>query len=96
MPGGILANADLSADVTSEAYDELLGVWQRVMTTSAVSADGLDRMKAGYAKDVAILPPARVASIIRSGGFDEPVEFFQATLVHAWYARCEAFIPERK
>ena len=59
VPGGILANADLSADVESEDYDALLAVWQRVMAASAVSAEGLDRMKSGYAKDVAILPPAR-------------------------------------
>jgi len=64
VPGGILANADLSADVESEDYDALLAVWQRVMDASAVSAEGLDRMKSGYAKDVAILPSAATASII--------------------------------
>ena len=70
VPGGILANSDLSADVESEDYDALLAVWQRVMATSGVSAEGLDRMKSGYAKDVAILPPVAVASIIEGGGFD--------------------------
>ena len=76
VPGGILANSDLSADVESEDYDALLAVWQRVMATSAVSAEGLDRMKSGYAKDVAILPSAhlrrsssRVASTSRSSSF---------------------------
>lgn len=87
VPGGILVNADLSADVASRDYDELLAVWQRVMATSAVSAEALDRMKSGYAKDVAILPSADVASIIERGGFDRPVEFFQAALVRGWFAR---------
>ncbi|MCX5771264.1 MAG: class I SAM-dependent methyltransferase [Candidatus Hydrogenedentes bacterium] len=87
LPGGILANSDLSADVESEDYDALLAVWQRVMATSTVSAEGLDRMKSGYAKDVAILPSAALASIIESGGFDRPVQFFQAGLIHGWFAK---------
>jgi tRNA (cmo5U34)-methyltransferase len=86
VPGGILANSDLSADVESEDYDALLALWQRVMSTSAVSAEGLERMKSGYAKDVAILPPTAVASIIESGGFEKPVQFFQAGLIHGWFA----------
>ena len=87
VPGGILANADLSADVESEDYDALLAVWQRAMATSAVSAEGLEQMKSGYAKDVAILPPVAVASIIESGGFDKPVQFFQAALICGWFAK---------
>jgi tRNA (cmo5U34)-methyltransferase len=38
----------------------------------------LDRMKSGYAKDVAILQSGAVASILESGGFDKPVQFFRA------------------
>ena len=87
VPGGIVANADLSADVESEGYDAMLAVWHRVMSTSAVSVEGLERMKSGYAKDVAILPSAAVASIIESGGFDKPAEFFQSGLMRAWFAR---------
>lgn len=87
VPGGILVNADLTGDVESEDYDALLAVWQRVMDPSAVSAEALDRMKAGYAKDVAILPPDAVASIIESGGFERPVRFFQAALICGWFAK---------
>ncbi len=86
VPGGILANSDLSADVESEDYDALLAVWQRVMDTSTVTAEGLESMKSGYAKDVAILPSVAVASIIEAGGFDRPVEFFQAGLIRGWFA----------
>jgi len=87
LPGAILVNADLSADVESDDYDALLPVWHRVMDASGVSAESLDRMRSGYAKDVAILPPAATASIIASGGFDNPVQFFQAALICGWFAR---------
>jgi len=87
LPGGVLVNTDLSADVEAESYDALLALWQRVMATSTASAEGLERMKSGYARDVAILPPAAVASIIGSGGFDAPVPFYQAGLIHGWFAK---------
>lgn len=41
-----------------------------------------DQQAAGYANDVAVLPPETVASIIKSGGFESSVQFFQAGLIH--------------
>lgn len=86
-PGGILASSDLSAEVDSENYKALLRVWQSVMTPSDASAEGQSRMRTAYAKDVAVLPPTAVASIIKSGGFEAPVQFFQAGLICAWFAK---------
>jgi tRNA (cmo5U34)-methyltransferase len=81
-----LVNADLSYDTESEGYDALLAVWQSVMTASTDPAER-ERMKSGYAKDVAILPSDAVSSIIESGGFDKPVPFFQAGLIRGWFAK---------
>jgi hypothetical protein len=49
--------------------------------------EALERIRANYARDVAILPPGGVESIIGSAGFTPPVQFFQAGLIHAWFAR---------
>lgn len=87
QPDGILASSDLSSEVESKNYDKLLGVWQRMMATSDISPEGLSRMKAMYAKDVAVLPPTAVESLIKSGGFETPVQFFQSGLIHAWFAK---------
>jgi len=87
-PDGILASADLSADVEADDYEARLRVWQRVMSPADLSSAGLARMKAAYAKNVALLPPATVAAIIQSGGFAAPVQCFQAGLIYAWFARC--------
>ena len=89
-PGGVLASSDLSADVDSDSYEAMLGVWQSVMATADATAEILSRMKAAYAKDVAILPPSTVAAIITAGGFETPIQFFQAGLIHAWFAKCSA------
>lgn len=86
VPGGIMAAADLSFDTQSEEYDALLAVWQRATTGSVDPADR-ERMRFAYARDVSILPSSEVMSVIESAGFDQPVPFFQAALVQAWFAR---------
>jgi len=82
-----LASSDLAADVTTPAYAALLETWLNMMTLAGIPAAGLEQMRAAYDRDVAILPPEQVASIIEAGGFGCPVPFYQAGLIHAWYAR---------
>ncbi|WP_293642797.1 hypothetical protein [Polaromonas sp.] len=62
-------------------------MWLNMMLAAGIPASGLEQICAAYAKDVAILPPAQVASIIKSGGFDEPVSFYQSGLIHAWFSK---------
>ena len=87
VPGGVLASSDLASDVGSNAYDALLRVWLQVMSSAVIQPKVLERTRAAYAKDVAILPPQRIASIIESAGFEPPVQFFQAGLMHAWVSK---------
>lgn len=86
-PGAMLASSDLAADLASPAQQGLLDAWFRTMATADLAPDALQRMREAYARDVSVLPPSEVASLIERGGFDAPVQFFQAGLIHAWYAR---------
>lgn len=86
-PDGVLASSDLASGSGSHAHEVLLGAWMRMMATADVPLEALEQMRAAYARDVAILPAEVVASLIRSGGFGEPVQFFQAGLLHAWLSR---------
>ncbi len=89
-PGGWLVSSDLAADTGAAAYRSLLEVWWRVMRAADASPEGMDRMRAAYERDVAILPPEEVAAIVASGGFETPVRFFQSGLIHSWFARRSA------
>lgn len=89
-PGGLLANADLAADTQSTAYEVLLHGWMTLMAAAGVDAQTLERARAAYARDVAVLPAQQVAGIIQAAGFDAPVQFFQAGLMHGWVSRREA------
>ncbi|HET8637794.1 MAG TPA: class I SAM-dependent methyltransferase [Acidobacteriaceae bacterium] len=86
-PGGILASSDLASGHGPDASGTQLDVWLNMMAATGVPPEGLERMRAAYAKDVAILPADTVASIIEDGGFAAPVQFFQAGLLHAWLSR---------
>lgn len=86
-PQGILASSDLASDVTSPEYDVLLHAWMDMMSAADVSPEALERMRKAYARDVGVLPPDRIAAIIESGGFELPVQFFQAGLIHAWLSK---------
>lgn len=86
-PGGLLASSDLAADVTSEAYAALLQMWLNMMSAAGVPTASLEQIRAAYARDVAILPPAQVTELLHSGGFAESQVFYQAGLIHAWLSR---------
>ncbi|OLS60766.1 class I SAM-dependent methyltransferase [Pseudomonas putida] len=86
-PGGLLASADLSADTASPAYDTLLHAWMSLMSSAGVQPEALERARAAYARDVAILPREQVARIIEAGGFSHSLPFFQAGLMHGWISR---------
>ncbi len=86
-PGGILASADLAADIHSPSYDTQLALWMHLMAAGGIATAGLEQMRAAYARDVAILPPAEVAALIAAAGFDTPLVFHQAGLIHAWSCR---------
>lgn len=85
-PGGLLASSDLSANITTTEGESMLHTWMTIMAGARVPAEGRERMRQAYARDVAILPPAEVTSILLEAGFDTAVPFFQAGLIHAWYA----------
>lgn len=89
-PGGLLASADLAADIQSPAYEVLLSGWMTLMSAAGVDAQMLERARAAYARDVAVLPAQQVAGIIQAAGFEAPVQFFQAGLMHGWVSRREA------
>lgn len=83
-PEGILVSADLSSEVDSDEYNALLKAWVSMLHAANVPADAIEKTHSAWAKDVAILPPNDVKSIIKRGGFDSPVQFYQAGFVHAW------------
>jgi hypothetical protein len=70
---GYLINADIAYDRSASTYPELLDIWLRIMTSAGMPVEMVRaKISAAYGRDVAVLPPSEVASIIAAGGFDPP------------------------
>ena len=65
----------------------MLQLWLRTMSGAGLDAEAIERMRAAYARDVAILPPARVAELVAEAGFEAPLRFHQAGMIHGWCTR---------
>lgn len=87
VPGGLLASSDLASDIASAEYEVLLRAWMRMMAAADIAPEAAERMRRAYADDVGVLPPGEIARIIAEGGFELPVPFFQAGLIHAWASK---------
>lgn len=85
--GGYLVNAELASDVSTPAFESLFEVWLRTSAFTGMSTEAVEKMRASFGRGVALLPVQEVEPIIASSGFGAPVPFFQALLIHAWYAR---------
>ena len=85
-PNGLLASADLASDTGSPEYDVLLKAWMNMMSAGGITPENLARMRHAYQHDVGVMSPESIADVIKSGGFDLPVLFYQAGLIHAWRA----------
>ncbi|MDF3055880.1 MAG: hypothetical protein K0R17_95 [Rariglobus sp.] len=89
-PEGIIISADLAGDLSvATGSPSLLDLWFQVMKDSGTlpSPEAIEKMREAYTRDVAVLPPRDTRDIIRQGGFASPVLFFQAGMIHAWYAK---------
>jgi len=54
---------------------------------SEVPEEAIEKMRFSYGRNVAVSAPREIEELIASSGFDAPVLFFQAFLIHAWYAK---------
>ncbi|CAA0090008.1 Ubiquinone/menaquinone biosynthesis C-methyltransferase UbiE [Zhongshania aliphaticivorans] len=86
-PAGLLVSADLATDLSSEHGQSLLETWLHMLKTGdVISEENIEQLRAHYRDDIALLPAEDVANIIAAGNFKIPIQFFQAGLLHAWYA----------
>ncbi len=84
-PGGYLINADLSADMQSFNYNELLNVWVNMHNYAGMPAN-----IESFGHNVAVLSTEKIESIIIAGGFVSPVLFYKTLFIQAWYSKVKA------
>ena len=84
---GYLVSADLASDVSSASYQSLCEIWTRMLEYAEYPKQDVKDFLAAHGRDVAVLSPNEVSSIIASSDFDKPTLFLQTLFIHAWYSR---------
>ncbi|MGE9271543.1 MAG: class I SAM-dependent methyltransferase [Verrucomicrobiales bacterium] len=87
VPGGCLIHVDLAFDPDSPAFPSLLQGWLRMLKGAELSPEDIETLRQTYQRDVVLWPPERIAEALVTVGFETPVPFFQAGLIHGWFAR---------
>lgn len=85
--GGILINADLSGDITSFDYEQLLAIWAQMMAEGNVQTQTVENIRQTHKSGISFLSPQEVAGIIETAGFDKPTQFYQMAFIHGWVSR---------
>jgi tRNA (cmo5U34)-methyltransferase len=87
VPGGYLVSSDLAADLTTEEYRQLFEVWASLFEYAGFMPEQIEGIRGAYGRDVAVVPPEQVASLIASAGFQTPVTFYQSVLIRGWFGK---------
>lgn len=87
-------SSDFAFDTFTPAYKSLLEISQRIIMIKDAEgpAEEIEKITATFGRQIAVIPPQEIESIIASSGFDTPVLSFQTLLIHAWFSKRAAFI----
>jgi len=82
--GGYFVNAELAGDIGDSAYENLLQPWIAMPKLADI-----DFNPSVFGKAVAVSSKEDIEDMLADAGFSEPVLYYQALLIHAWYSRRE-------
>lgn len=83
--GGYLVNVEISFDLDSTGYPLMLKNWESIQTLMGATAESLAKLPSVLKDVLSVMPPAEIGRLIRLGGIDNPVQFFQAFMICGWY-----------
>lgn len=86
-PKGYLINSELSDDMASPQFHDLLEKWKTLQLATGSTEEQVSKILDAWQQHVAIVPPASIETILSQSGFSMPIQFFQSFLMHAWYSQ---------
>lgn len=84
-PGGYLVNAEISFDLDSAESPSMLKNWESVQRLMGATPESLSALPRQLREVLTVLPPTESERLIRQAGISQPVRFFQAFMISAWY-----------
>jgi len=82
--GGYFINAEISYDLDSPEFPEMLKGWEQVQRLMGATSESLAGLPKQLREVLTVLPPDEVRSLIRDADIELPIRFFQALMISGW------------
>ncbi len=88
--GGYLINSEISFDLDSEEFPEMLRGWKEIQTLMGATEESLEKLPMILRNVLTVLSPAETENFLRMVGINSPVRFFQALMICGWFGKKES------
>lgn len=85
--GGSFINTEISFDLDSAEFPEMLKNWEQVQMLMGATPESLAKLPSQLREALTVLPNSEVEEFLRLSGLETPVRFFQAFMITGWYGR---------
>lgn len=83
--GGYLINAEISFDLDSDKFPQMLKSWESIQEMMGATPESLASLPKQLREVLTVLPPEKVEDLIHESGIDIPIQFFKAFMISGWY-----------
>lgn len=84
---GYLINAEISYDLQSDKFELMLKNWEQVQTLMGATPESLANLSNQLRDILTVCSHSETENFLRQSGLKTPVQFFQAFMISAWYAK---------
>lgn len=86
-PGGYVISTEICFDLDSAEFPEMLKNWERVQTLMGATPKSLQKLPETLRDILSVLSPTETKDLLKTTGFELPVEFFQAFMIRGFFAK---------
>lgn len=84
--GGSFVTAEISFDLNSREFPEMLKQWEKVQALMGATPEKLATLPQQLKESLTVLSSRETEAFLQENGFQVPVRFFQAFMISGWYA----------
>lgn len=80
--GGKLINLEISFDLESKEFPEMLKNWEAIQTLMGATPESITMLPKQLKEMLTVIPPEETKRLIRNSGIKTPISFFQGFMIH--------------
>ncbi|AEP09242.1 class I SAM-dependent methyltransferase [Micavibrio aeruginosavorus] len=84
-PGGYLINTEISFDLNSAEFPDMLHAWQALQMQMGGTEDSIKNIPNLLKNILCVISPAETEDMLRISGIPRPVRFFQSFMISGWF-----------